>query len=134
MLTLPLVGGPPSRVPRRLRSVLLATLTLCAALLGAAAPASATHLQGGYFTAKVTDTGRLQGTITYLEVTACPSGVGSQKSLDITITSPTSQSVPKSVPTVATRCLSGGSTYEGSFDYPLDSTTFSNGARTVTTP
>ncbi len=128
MLTLPLVGGPPSRVPRRLRSVLLATLTLCAALLGAAAPASATHLQGGYFTAKVTDTGRLQGTITYLEVTACPSGVGSQKSLDITITSPTSQSVPKSVPTVATRCLSGGSTYEGSFDYPLDSTTFSNGA------
>lgn len=128
MSTHPLVGGPLARAPRRLRSLLLALSTLVVALLGGAAPASATHLQGGYFTAKVTDTGRLQGTITYLEITACPSGVGSQKSLNISITAPSGQVVAKSVPTTATRCLSGGSTYEGSFDYPLDATTFSSGA------
>ncbi|MEH3053951.1 MAG: OmpA family protein [Patulibacter minatonensis] len=126
MSTRPLVGGFARS--RRVRSILLPFVVALATLLGAAAPASASHLQGGFFTAKITDTGRLQGTITYLEVTACPSGVGSQKSLPITVTSPTSQVVSKSVPTTATKCGAGGSTYEGSFDYPLDTTTFSSGA------
>lgn len=128
MSTLPLVGGPPSRVPRRLRSILLTLVTLCAALLAGAAPASAQHLQGGFFTAKVTANGHLQGTISYLEVYACPTGLGDQKALTITLTSPGGQTVSKTVDTVATRCLSGGSTYEGSFDYPLDTSTFPAGA------
>ncbi len=112
-------GGPRVR-PSRTRTLLIAAVACLAALLGGASPAFASHLQGGFFTAKVTDTGRLQGTITYLEVYACPSGVGSQKSLPITITSPGGQVVNKSVATAATRCGAGGSTYEGSFDYPLD--------------
>ncbi len=128
MSTHPLVGGPLARAPRRLRSLLLALSTLVVALLGGAAPASAQHLQGGFFTAKVTDTGRLQGTITYLETYACASGIGSQMALGITITSPGGQTVARTVNAEATRCLSGGSTYEGSFDYPLDTNTFSSGA------
>jgi outer membrane protein OmpA-like peptidoglycan-associated protein len=130
MSTIPLAGGVPSpaHAPRRLRALLLAFATLLTVLLGAAAPASASHLQGGFFTAKVTDTGRLQGTLTYLEVYACPSGIGSQKALDITVTSPNNESVQVTVDTEATRCLSGGSTYEGSFDIPLNTSTFSGGA------
>lgn len=127
MSTFPPVGAS-AHVPRRLRSLLIAAIALLAAFLGAAAPASASHLQGGYFTAKITSDGRLQGTITYLEVYACSSGLGTQKSLPITITPPVGTAVSKSVNTVATRCLSGGSTYEGSFDYPLDTTTFPGGA------
>lgn len=130
MSTFPPVGGDRSPAParRRLRSILLTFATLLTALLGGAAPAFASHLQGGFFTAKVTDTGRLQGTLTYLEVYACPSGLGSQKSLDITITSPTSETVTTTVNAAATRCLSGGSTYEGTFDIPLNSSTFPGGA------
>ncbi len=128
MPTLHPVDGRSRPRVRRLRSILLACSTFLVVLLGGAAPASASHLQGGFFTANITSSGHLQGTLTYLEVYTCPSGVGSQKSLNITITSPTGQVVSKAVPTAATRCLSGGSTYEGSFDYALDASTFSNGA------
>ena len=65
----------------------------CGTGFGVASPASASHLQGGYFTAHVTADGHLQGTLTYLEVYTCPSGIGSQKALNITITSPTGELV-----------------------------------------
>ncbi|MBJ7471628.1 MAG: OmpA family protein [Solirubrobacteraceae bacterium] len=113
--------------PSALHRLLTFTLVLLGLALSAAAPASASHLQGGFFTASVTDTGRLQGTVTYLEINACPSGVGSQTNIPITLRSPGGQTVSKNVPATATRCV-GGATYTGSFDYPLDTTTFSAGA------
>lgn len=118
---------PHARRPRRgrpLPRVLLAAFTTLLGLLGFATPAFAVHLQGGFFTAKVTDTGRLQGTVTYLEVYACSSGIGSQKSIPFTVTSPNGEAKTYNVNGLATRCLTGGATYVANFDIPLNSTTF----------
>jgi outer membrane protein OmpA-like peptidoglycan-associated protein len=116
----------PLRGVAKLAAVLAAATVLVP--LAGAAPASASHLQGGYFTANVTATGRLQGTVTYLERYACTSGLGSQKAIDFTITSPVAETVNKSVTGTATRCLPGSATYTGSFDIPLDTSTFPAGA------
>ncbi len=98
-------------------------------LATSASSAFASHLQGGYFVANVTATGQLQGTLTYLQRTACPvTGVGSQLNLSITVKSPTGQSVSKAINTYATRCQPDGSVYVGSFDFPLTTATFSAGA------
>jgi outer membrane protein OmpA-like peptidoglycan-associated protein len=128
MLTFPSFGTGPSSTRRWIHRLVRVWVVFLSVFFAGATPAMATHLQGGYFTAKVTSDGRLQGTLTYLEVNACASGVGTQKALTMSITSPGGQVVSKTVNTVATRCLSGGSTYVGSFDYPLDATTFSAGA------
>lgn len=109
---------------RPLPRVLLAAITTLLGLLGFASPAFAVHLQGGFFTAKVTDTGRLQGTVTYLEVYACSNGIGSQKSIPFTLTSPNGEAKSYNVTGLATRCLTGGATYVGDFDIPLNATTF----------
>ena len=98
------------------------------AALAVAAPASASHLQGGFFTANVTSTGRLQGTVTWLTRNGCPMGVGSQSSVPWTLTAPTSEAAPITTTVTATRCLTNASTYVGSFDIPLDTSTCPGGA------
>lgn len=108
-----------------LRGAFASVLT-AAALLGGASPALAGHLQGGSITASVTDTGQLQGALTYAEATACV--VGAQKSMNVTVTAPTAQTAAKPVSMTATRCIPGASTYAGTFDIPLDTSTFSGGA------
>ena len=107
---------------------LLATLLALLFGLGLAQPAAASHLQGGYFTANVTATGRLQGTLTFLQLRACTAGIGSQLALTASITNPSGVSVNKTVNTLSTRCGTNSSVYTGSFDYPLDTTTFPAGA------
>lgn len=109
------------------RLAAFAAVALTAAL-AAAAPASASHLQGGFFTAGVTATGRLQGTVTWLTRNPCPMGVGSQSSVPWTLTAPTSEAAPITTTVTATRCLTNASTYVGSFDIPLDTSTFAGGA------
>lgn len=108
-----------------LRAVCASALT-AAALLGGASPALASHLQGGSITATVTDTGRLQGSVTYAETYACT--LGAAKSIPVVVTAPTAATANASVAGTATRCLPGSSTYSGTFDIPLDTTTFSGGA------
>jgi outer membrane protein OmpA-like peptidoglycan-associated protein len=96
------------------------------AVLGGAAPALASHLQGGSIYAEVTATGHLQGTLTYADVYGCT--LGQQSNQQITITAPTSQTANASVPMTATRCITGSATYKGTFDVPLDTSTFAGGA------
>jgi hypothetical protein len=66
-----------------------------------AAPAMATHLQGGYFTAKVVNGASIQGTVTYLETIACT--LGAQKAIPFKITAPGAQVYNASVQGTATR-------------------------------
>jgi hypothetical protein len=119
---------------RRLALSALATTGLVAA---AAPAASASHLQGGFFTATTTADGHLKGTFTYLERIACGSGgVGSQKAMSgITIKSPNGESLNVSPMGTATVCRTSEAVYEAPFDYnisgsgPVDSSNqqFQNG-------
>ena len=96
-----------------------------AALLGGASPALASHLQGGSIYAEITATGRLQGTLTYADIYGCQ--LGDQTADQIVVTSPTNEDAYVPVSLTATRCITGSATYKGSFDIPLDVTTFNNG-------
>ena len=113
---------------RKLGRLAASAAVVLTAALAFAAPASASHLQGGFFTANVTATGRLQGTLTWLTRNACPQGVGTQSSVPWTLTAPTSEQAPITTTVTATRCLTNASTYVGSFDIPLDTSTFAGGA------
>lgn len=112
----------PLRARRARRALITCAATLVAAPLAAAAPASAAHLQGGFFTANVTADGRLQGTLTYLQLGSCV--VGTPYPLNFTLRSPNGEESTVTADGEATRCLAGSSTYRGMFDVPLDATTF----------
>jgi hypothetical protein len=114
----------------RLRTIAGAALA-SAGLLAAVAPAAqASHLQGGFFTAKITADNHFKGTMTYLERIACGSGgVGSQKAIGGgSITSPTGETLLETFAGVATVCRTSEAVYEATFDFDLNGTlTFQNG-------
>lgn len=117
----------PRAARARLRSIALAALTGAGLLTVAAPAAQASHLQGGFFTASVTSDGHFKGNMTYLERTPCPSsGVGTARSLGVTLTSPTGESKPVTITGAATVCRTSEAVYELPFDITL-ATTFANG-------
>lgn len=110
------------------RRALLIGAAVAAPALIAASPAAASHLQGGFLSADVTADGVLRGTMTYLELNACPSGIGSLTSQQLQVTSPTGEIRSDVVQLRATRCIPGSSTYAGEFAIALDESSFARGA------
>lgn len=110
---------------RRLALSALATTGLVAA---AAPAASASHLQGGFFTAKITAAGHLTGNMTYLERNPCSSGgVGSQRSIGVTVSNPNGETASATINGAATVCRTDEAVYELPYDIDLSSLSFSSG-------
>jgi hypothetical protein len=109
---------------RRLALSALATTGLVAA---AAPTANASHLQGGFFTAKITAAGHLAGNMTYLERNPCSNGVGSQRSIGVTVTNPNGETASATINGAATVCRTDEAVYELPYDIDLSSSSFSSG-------